>query len=81
MIYNFEISATLLKVKENVINNGRYFNISVDNNDSVGTMPCTEEVYQHITSNKLPLYKQYIFACSFNDSYPNAKVRVVGIKQ
>lgn len=82
MKYEFSIQAILLKAKVNIGKDGKsYYSLVIDVNDDVGNPSCTEDVYKLIINEKLQVYKPYIFICSINDSFPNSKVRIIGIEK
>lgn len=75
MVINSKFNATLLSCKENTNKeNAKFYNISIEVNEEVGTLPCNEEVYNTIQNGKLAKYKQYVFTSSYNDRYSSMRI-------
>lgn len=81
MVIRSQFKAHYLTVKktESSKNPGTfYYSLGVESNDEVSNFPCTEQVYLHLTANKIPKYGEHLFTCEYNSQY--STFRIVGIQ-
>lgn len=54
--------------------NGKYYNVSLEQNDASTEVGCTEEVYKTVKSGSVPKYSQATFFAGYNTQYGSFKV-------
>lgn len=67
--------ATVLNLKENVMNDGRkFYKMAIEQDGEAGSISCTEEVFK----TSIEKYKEYALHVIYDDKYSNLKC--VGIQ-
>lgn len=54
--------------------NGKYYNVSIEQDDSSCEVSCSKEVYDSVKSGLVPKYSKAVFYAGYNSQYQSYKV-------